>query len=128
MKLRGQRYFDRIRAQRVRFLWFSFFLNIIIGSVKCLTALSVSSPLVGLNGIYNYTLCMTRLPYLRRRRQPEPAGSVGRTLFAMGAVLLLLGVISVIFALEMAITGDFIEYTGFSVYALAASVPSLNWS
>lgn len=126
MNLRNHPYVEKLLAQRIRFLWFSFFLNLTIGSVKCLTALSVSSPLVGLNGLYNFTLCMTRLPYLRNRRTKRSAlrecsrKSNAKTLVAMGIVLLLLGAISIAFALEMAISGDFIDYTPLSFFALAA--------
>lgn len=118
-------YREKLSEQRIRFLYLSFFGNFLTGILKTVTAVSVLSPLIGLNALYNFTLCLARVPYFRYNRRAGKASSgrprrdTGFALMFIGAVIQLLGIVSILFAVWMLRTGDQIEYNLYSVYLLA---------
>jgi len=100
--------------------------NIISGIVKIIAAISVSSELLAISGLYNFALCISKIPYIRWKRENKNYNftiyqtSHIQSLIIMSSTILILGILFIFFSVKMLLIGENITYNDYSVYALAA--------
>lgn len=101
-------------------------INIISGIVKIIAAISVSSELFAISGLYNFALCISKIPYIHWKRKNKINNfticqtSVIQSLIIMSSTILILGFLFIFFSAKMLLSGESVSYNYYSVYALAA--------
>lgn len=113
------------KNNRIRFLYASTTINFVFGIIKCITAITISSMLFSISGLYNFALCIAKIPYLHWNKQTQKwdlkSGDVSdkRKLLLMSSIIIILGVLFATFGFKMFFTGEEVHYSEYSVYAIA---------
>lgn len=114
-----------ITNSKDRLIYASTVINVLVGIVKCATAITISSELFAISGLYSLTLCMVKIPYLHYNSKKHKwekkvrKQSAGNTLLVMNAFIIVLGILFLIFGCRMLYTGEEVQYSSYSVYVLA---------
>lgn len=118
-------YRELLKNNRIRFLYASLAINFIIGIIKCITAITVLSPLFAISGLYNFTLCSAKVPYFYWNKQVHKwdwkikQQSERKSMLIMDCIIVVLGILFAVFGFRMLSTGEEVHYSEYSVYLLA---------
>lgn len=111
--------------KRVEILYATAALNIACGAFKCFTAFHTASVLIGISGLYNFALCIAKIPYIhwnkkQRKWNIEETIELNerKSICRMSIIIILLGALFIFFGSRMFTSGEVVQYKFYSVYGM----------